>query len=229
MLILFKKEIDMKFLKSISLFFFLPIICFVLGAFVYSKCDNFFYPKENDNKNYVKQDLSNLNSTSIDSDHNKQEEKIQVNAEESVTTCDTIYMINEYDLVNHTDNEKQEPIPVYFMGLNREELMIAVENYEMSPSFQDLQDGFQTIELTYFSPEKIIVTKSYEMVPKEEVYYLKVENNKIVVYQSDMETIYLYTEIELDDLPDDLQQEIINVKCINNLESLYDFLESHSS
>ncbi len=202
----------MKFLKSISLFFFIPIICFVLGAFVYSKYSSYFYPSQNDNKVYKKND-----------------EKLSVEAQRTSTDCDTQYIIKEYDLVSHTEIEKEESIPLQFMGLNREELIIAIQNYELSPTFGDLQNGFQSMELTYFSPEKIEVKKSYKIMPKEEEFYLKVENNKIVVYQSDMETIYMYTEMELTDMPDDLQQEIINVKCINNLEALYDFLESHSS
>lgn len=67
----------MKFLKSISLFFFLPVICFVLGAFVYSKCNTFFIQKKNENKNYVEKELSDINSSSIDSDYKKQEEKFR--------------------------------------------------------------------------------------------------------------------------------------------------------
>ena len=138
-------------------------------------------------------------------------------------------IVKEYDERNDTEVETIETIPIYFMGLSREELMEAVNNYELSPSFNDLQKGFKSIQLTYFSREKIIVKKNYVKYEKEDVYYLKVEDNKIVVYQSDMETVYMTTEIEMDKLPDDLQQEIINVKCINNLESLYDFLESYSS
>ena len=213
----------MKFLKCISLFCFLPIIFFLLGAYTYSKCDAFFYPK-------IKQEKIEKSSEDIFNDSLENEMNIEVaNVSNQITTCDTQYIVKEYDERNDTEVETIETIPIYFMGLSREELMEAVNNYELSPSFNDLQKGFKSIQLTYFSREKIIVKKNYVKYEKEDVYYLKVEDNKIVVYQSDMETVYMTTEIEMDKLPDDLQQEIINVKCINNLESLYDFLESYSS
>ena len=54
-------------------------------------------------------------------------------------------------------------------------------------------------------------------------------NGYIVVYLSDKETPYEYTDIRYDDLPAVLRQEIRNGKYIADLEELYGFLENYSS
>ena len=45
---------------------------------------------------------------------------------------------------------------------------------------------------------------------KEDCYYLKSLNGYVVVYLNDKKTVYEYTDIPLDDLPETLQQEIHN-------------------
>ena len=60
-------------------------------------------------------------------------------------------------------------------------------------------------------------------------YYLKELNGYVVVYLSDKKTVYEYTDISLEDLPENLQKEIQNGKYIETSESLYGFLENYSS
>lgn len=42
-------------------------------------------------------------------------------------------------------------------------------------------------------------------------YYLKVENNYVVVYMDDAQTLYMNTDILVTSLPDSVQQQIIHV------------------
>lgn len=64
---------------------------------------------------------------------------------------------------------------------------------------------------------------------KDDCYYLKELNGYVVVYLSDKKTAYEYTDISLEDLPENLQKEIRNGKYIETSESLYGFLENYSS
>ena len=64
---------------------------------------------------------------------------------------------------------------------------------------------------------------------KDACYYLKELNGYVVVYLSDKKTVYEYTDISLEDLPENLQKEIQNGKYIETSESLYGFLENYSS
>ena len=61
-------------------------------------------------------------------------------------------------------------------------------------------------------------------VSKEEVF-----NGFIAVYKSDKKTIYEYTNIVVEDLPEDVRQEILDGKEIRTVEKLYGFLENYSS
>lgn len=66
-------------------------------------------------------------------------------------------------------------------------------------------------------------------VSKEEVFYLKALNGFVAVYKADKETIYEYTNIVVEDLPEDVRQEIQEGKEIRTVEKLYGFLENYSS
>ena len=59
--------------------------------------------------------------------------------------------------------------------------------------------------------------------------FLIEEGGFLVVYASDRKTVYEYTDISLEGLPENLQKEIQNGKYIETSESLYGFLENYSS
>ena len=63
----------------------------------------------------------------------------------------------------------------------------------------------------------------------KECFYLYNLNGYIVVYENDHQTIYEYTNIVVDELPENLQKELKNGKYIPNQEELYGFLENYSS
>jgi len=63
----------------------------------------------------------------------------------------------------------------------------------------------------------------------QEKFFLKAEENYVVVYYGDKRTVYMYTNIRLDSLPEETRLEIEAVKEIDTYESLYSFLESYTS
>ncbi len=63
---------------------------------------------------------------------------------------------------------------------------------------------------------------NYEFVLCEEEGY-------VIVYYADKETVYDTTDIRLEDLPANLQQEILEGKEMSSQRELYNFLESYSS
>lgn len=66
-------------------------------------------------------------------------------------------------------------------------------------------------------------------ISKEEIFYLMELNGFVAVYKSDRETIYEYTNIVVEDLPEDIRKEILEGKEIHTIEKLYGFLENYSS
>lgn len=64
---------------------------------------------------------------------------------------------------------------------------------------------------------------------KSECFYLRELNGFVAVYQNDKKTVYEYTNIRVDDLPEELRKEIQSGKKIESTEKLYGFLENYSS
>jgi hypothetical protein len=60
-------------------------------------------------------------------------------------------------------------------------------------------------------------------------YYLVEDLGYVNVCLGDGKTIYEYTEIRVEDLPEALMAEIRQGKSIKNEQELYDFLENYSS
>ncbi len=60
-------------------------------------------------------------------------------------------------------------------------------------------------------------------------YVLLAEEGYVAVYRSDRKTLYASTDILLENLPEELQQEIQTGKLIGSEEQLYNFLENYSS
>ena len=204
----------MKFLKSISLFCFI-VILLAAGFFL-------FMPAEN-NQNEISKD----NTDEISYTEDSTEVDLSVSTKQNVTTCDTVYEVESY--VGNSYMHSVETIPFSFTGLSREELQKEIDRYELSPSFADKQKGFECIELLSFHPEKITVRKTYREEQEKIIYYIKAVNHELVVYKSDQEEAYMPTDLKLEMLPEDVQQDIINTKCFNDIREVYDFLESYSS
>lgn len=70
--------------------------------------------------------------------------------------------------------------------------------------------------------ESLNVVEPYE-------YVLLAEEGYVAVYCADRKTLYASTDIQIQNLPDELQQEIQEGKLISSEEQLYSFLENYSS
>lgn len=197
----------MRFVKGFSLFFLLPVSCFLLGFYSGIKFDDFFYPGEKE------EEYQNV--------ANQPEEKLH---------ADTILVIEKIDLTSEVTTEETKLLPTKYLGMTREAFLDAMEQYNLSPPLQELEQGFTGLNVLAFSEERVKVSATYE---KEELpeksFYLMTRDHYVTVYCEDKTTLYLQTDIILEDLPEKLQLEIICGKYMENEQSLYNFLESYSS
>lgn len=245
----------MKLVKRISLFMTMSIIMLGLGGWGAIKAEEFFYPHRYSHSyeqagtsaaDSIRQSVSQLadavsTKTPVSQEESEaseireqvidsEEEQVieAAAAQEPVVTADTKYLLELVDLSKGTVTESEETIPVMYIGLNREELLEALSAYEDNPPLTELEQGFETIELTAFSKDRVAVCKYYkEKAPQG--FYLMVADHFIVVYEEDRSTLYMNTDILLDRLPDSLQREIMEGKFVASEEELYLFLESYSS
>lgn len=75
--------------------------------------------------------------------------------------------------------------------------------------------------------EESVTTKG--AAKKNTGYYLVERNGYVLVCLSDRSTIYEYTDILVEELPDSVQDEVKRGKYIETTQELYGFLENYSS
>ncbi len=205
----------MKILKSIGLYFVYPFTTFLLGIFTHIGYLNYFYPNK-----YTEQKESYF----------LEESSYEVsNLSKTITTCDTKYVVIEHNEKDNTKKTKEVSIPDKYLGMTREKLEEALNEYQKNPTLEDVEKGFLNIQLEAFSSDEVRISKTYNPVEKTDGYYLMVLDGKIVVMEEDKETVYLTTDIYAEALSDSLKQELILGKFIYNIEELYGFLESYTS
>ncbi|MFG6335761.1 MAG: hypothetical protein K1W20_09925 [Lachnospiraceae bacterium] len=213
----------MKLVKRISLFMVMSVIMLGLGGLGALKAEEFFYP------NRYQHGTAYTAKADQDEPEDEQEQVIETAvADTPVVTADTLYLVEQVDLNKGTVTEREETVPVMYIGLNREELLEALSAYDKNPPLSEQEQGFETVELPSFSADRVVVCKYYkEKVPRG--FYLMVADHFIVVYEEDRNTLYMNTDILLSLLPESLQTEIMEGKYVASEEELYLFLESYSS
>ena len=76
-------------------------------------------------------------------------------------------------------------------------------------------------------------TKAQEDRSSQEVleicYYIKASDGYVTVYESDQKTVYEYTTILVEELPEDLQEDLKEGIKVTSMGQVYGFLENYSS
>lgn len=230
----------MRFVKRIGLFLLMAGIMFGAGSYATLKAEQFFYPNKYGQQNGKKvteaplaasKEAGNTTAASGSShDAGAGEQVIETAMEKApVITADTLYLIEEVNLSDGTVQEKEEQVPVKYIGLDRVGLIEELNEYDKNPALSDLKLGFQTIELSSFSRDRVVICKYYRPKEEEKGYYLMVADHYVIVYEKDKKTVHMNTDILLSSLSEELQSEIIQGKFIEDEQALYHFLESYSS
>lgn len=210
----------MKLVRGISLFI-IALGLFVIGCFLGFAGHDFFYPGD------MMPQSREISVPAVP------KEKLEVSARnENIISADTSFVVIEVNLEDKSEKAEEIPVPAYYMGMDRDTFEQQIQNYDKSPSLQELQKGFQGSEIRSFSGGKVELCKFYQESKDEDVkdfFYLAILQNKVVVYKADSKTIYMETDIEAKDLPFEVQQELLEKRVVNTQEDLYDFLESYSS
>lgn len=203
----------MKKIRRISYFFIVSAVAY-LGGFYTKEIEQHFYPHKAEEQRM--EELS-------------YEATPAVTGQADTTTCDTEWVTLSVDLETNETLQEESAIPAKYIGMSREDLTEVLTSYELSPPLSELDKGLTSVELVSFSGERVVLKKTYYVQAREEGYVLVAERNYITVYYKDLQDIYLYTDIRLDILPVEIQQEIMAKKYIDSEEELYNFLESYSS
>lgn len=100
---------------------------------------------------------------------------------------------------------------------------------------QKEQKGVELVETEPSRPEELDKTVILKAEDRNETaeesyeYVLVDHNNYVAVYQLPERTIYEYTDVIMDVLPEETREEIRKGKYLRNEEELYNFLENYTS
>lgn len=244
----------MKFVKGISLFFLYPLTMLVIGFYVGVEVTQYFDPSwnrllyrneqtvepggdavgEKVGQNPPAWENDSTQTTEgipeLAGDNTVQGEETQYVSSASETLyVGTKYVLEETDVIRHTVVETTWSLPNKYVGMNREQFLTAMETYEAAPPLKELERGFVGLEVLSFARERVVVQMNYRYIQPSTSFYLAAYDSKVRVYLEDQSTVYIDTEIAVNSLPLELQQEIIQMMWMENEEALYSFLETYSS
>lgn len=206
----------MKFLKRISLFIVIPFGSLIIGILLGILSEDFDYesPQNVQNRTTDVQDTQTITVEATGT---------------NILNSETIFIVEEMNLEDGKTCEKVYKLPEKYIGMCRDEFVETMEIYAIAPPLIEQQRGFVGVEVISFSKEKVVVQKNYALEEIMNEFYIFVEDHYLVVYLSDKHTVFMYTEIKLEELPQNIQQSIIDGMHMESEEKLYNFLESYSS
>ena len=126
--------------------------------------------------------------------------------------------------INSILTEREE-----LLGRNRQEVIAYLTAYMEILPVEEFQKGLLSYELLSFSAERIVLRKTYDSKQIKYEYYIAVFDNEVVVYYSDKKTVFEYTGISTENLPEIELRKLNYGIYVKNQEELYGILENYSS
>lgn len=157
------------------------------------------------------------------------EESIAANSTENKLSENTIYQIQSYDNVTDTTTTDYEELPDDMVGYTREDVEAFCQEYVNNMPVEDFLNGLQSMNVSSFSSDRLVVRKLYDISKVKFRYYLIASQGEVVVYYGDMKTIYEKTGISTDSLSKADRKALKNGIEVKDEEELFGILENYSS
>lgn len=144
-----------------------------------------------------------------------------------VTKNTTFEIEHYYPDEQRTLIEQINSMPM-LLGCDKEGIIDYLEEYMKHLSYEEREKGLSSYEMVSYNDNHICFRKIYK---KQEYkgYYAKSFNGTIVILNGDGKTVYEYTQITINNLPEELQKEVLQGYLLENEEDLYNFLENYST
>ncbi len=141
----------------------------------------------------------------------------------------TKYVLEIYNKKTGALDTENLNMPGHLVGLTKEEVEDYLENYMRDLTLSEYNKGLLSYELTSFSDREVRLRKTYDEDTVPYRFYVAVRNGYVVVYNSDLKSVFEYTSIEAKNLPEEDRIALSMGIYVNNEEELYALLESYSS
>lgn len=162
-------------------------------------------------------------------DQNNQDSVAANEKTESIVLPTTKYILDLYDMKTGKSETSELNPPAYLVGLSREQVEEYLTDYMSDLPLSEYNKGLLSFELMRFSDDEIELKKTYneDFVPFR--FYVVVKDGYVVVFNSDLKSVYSYTHILASSLPEEDRIALSQGIYVNSLEELYSLLESYSS
>lgn len=158
-----------------------------------------------------------------------QNENVAVENNQIKLDINTVYQIENYDAVKGQTTTAYETVPEEFIGFTREDADAYFKKYMTQLPVEEYLNGLQSIGVTSFSSERLVIQKIYDSSKVAFRYYLIAVDGEIVVYYGDKKTVYEYTGIATNTLSAEEQADLKKGIEIKDEDELFGVLENYSS
>lgn len=157
------------------------------------------------------------------------ESGITVSKNAETLSKDTICILETQYLYSGEKKREQIPLPGFMESITREELTIYLKGYTECMPVNEYLDGLLSYELISFSTEKVILKKTYDEEKVENQFYICSKDEYVIVYYSDLKTVYETSDISLDYLSEETAEQIRTGFYVKDVKTLYSILEGYTS
>lgn len=151
------------------------------------------------------------------------------NLNQNMVLQNTEVIIESYDENGSLMSREVTTPNAEIVGLSRLELMVYANEYKSQASEEELSQGLERMVVQSFSPNTITLVKYYGEPIEEPGYWIAVKDNVVIVYTEDKSEVFEFTNIELWQLPQEVQYDLADGIYVENERELFDFLQTYSS
>lgn len=173
-----------------------------------------------------------LSYKSYDADYHvtESEESHTVDTVKELRVTDSMkYVVESYDETTGVVTSGEETVPAELAGKTREEVEEYIGDYNRMLSEDNSVEKPDSLELISFSKDKIVVRETYSGEEEEKGFFLKLENEEVVIFHNDKVTPYEYTGIRGEVLPENEREMLLAGYFVKDEKELYSVLENLSS
>lgn len=160
---------------------------------------------------------------------NENTEAVQTASTQETLQATASYFLETCYLQSQTEEREQLALPGFMVGLDRRELAAYVEGYMEAMPVNEYLSGLVSYEIVSFNADKVVLRKTYNETKVENQFYICQRGDFVVVYYSDLKTVYEYTEIRMDSLTEEVQQVLKQGFYVKDAQELYSILEGYTS
>lgn len=152
-----------------------------------------------------------------------------VNLNQNLIVQDTTVIIESYDADGDLISREVTNPDAELIGKDRLDMMVYANEYKAKAGEEERMNGLERMVVQTFSSDSVTLVKYYGEPIEEPGYWIAVKDNIVIVYTEDRSEIYEFTNIQLWQLPQEVQYDLVDGIYVNNERELFDFLQTYSS